>query len=167
MTLLPLPKPKPDLALGNSQSAFNRNQPATIDLVIDKFGTSYAKPDSYLRFPFLDVEFKSQAKNGTLCVATSQVAGAGPIAMNGNLELMSLSFGLDSFDFDEQQFFPVIMDHKTAYVNVYWIRNQADIQQNSFQLEELSTHLLSNAEIVRALRRAIKNILEYGSNIRL
>lgn len=165
---LPLPKPKPDLAFGYSQSAFNEEQLATIDLLVDDhFGCSYAIPDQKLRFPFFNVEFKSQAKNGTLYVATNQVAGAGAIVMNANLELISRSFGLESFDFDQPQFFSVTMDHKMACVNVHWIRDQTDEGQYSFHLEELSQHLLKDANGVRALRRAIKNILDHGSDTRL
>ncbi|KAL8728484.1 MAG: hypothetical protein Q9166_005382 [cf. Caloplaca sp. 2 TL-2023] len=167
-TPIPLPKPKPDLAFGNSEAAFNRNQLAAIGLLVhDQSGTSYAVPDQCLQFPFLNVEFKSQAKNGTLYIATNQAAGAGAIAMNGYLELMSRSFGLDSFDFNEPLFFSVTMDHKMACLNVHWIRNQAEIGQYSFHLDEVSTHPMDNANSVRDLVRAIKNILEECSDTRL
>lgn len=165
---LPLPKPKPDLAFGYSRTAFNREQLTTVDLLIDdQFGCSYAIPDQKLRFPFLNIEFKSQAKSGTLHVATNQAAGAGAIALNGNLELISRCFGAESFDFDEPQFFSVTMDHKFACVNVHWIRDRAEGEQYSFHLEELSAHILKDANGVRALRRAIKNILDHASDPRL
>ena len=165
---LPLPKPKPDLAFGYSEAAFSRNQLATIDfLVEDQFGRSYAVPDQKLRFPFLDVEFKSQAKSGTHYVATNQVAGAGAVALNGSLELIRRSFGADSFDFDESQFFSVTMDHELARINVHWLSNPTEGGQHSFHVEGLSKHLLDDANGLRALRRAIKNILEYGSDTRL
>lgn len=61
---LPLPRPMPDLAFGYSEDAFTRNQLRTIDLLVDdQFGRSYAIPDRKLRFPFLSIEFKSQAKS--------------------------------------------------------------------------------------------------------
>lgn len=164
---LPLPKPKPCLAFGHSPAAFNEEQLATIDLLVDDHvGRSYAIPDQKLQFPFFNVEFKSQAKNGTLYVAENQVAGAGAIAMNANLELVSRSLGLESFDFDQPQFFSVTLDHKMACVNVHWIGNRADEGQYSFHLEELSTYLLKDENGVRALRHAIKNILDYGSDTR-
>ena len=167
-TPLPLPRPKPDLAFGISEAAFNRNQLAAIGLLVhDQFGTSYAAPDQGLHFPFLNVEFKSQAKNGTLYVATNQAAGAGAIAMNGYLELMLRSFGLDSFNFNEPLFFSVTMDHKMACLNVHWVRNQAEIGQYSFHLDEVSMHPMDNANDVRDLVRAIKNILEEFSDTRL
>lgn len=165
---LPLPLPKPNLAFGYSQAAFNKEQLTTIDLLVDdQFGCSFAVPDQKLLFPFLAVEFKSQAENGTLYVATNQVASAGAIAMNANMKLQSRSFGLDSFDFDEPQFFSVTLDNILARVNVHWIRNRTDGEPHSFHLEKLSTHLLDDAHGVRSLRRAIKNILDYGSDIRL
>jgi hypothetical protein len=59
-TPLPTPKPKPDLAFGSSLAAFNEYQNTAVDfLVLDHFGCSYAIPDHKLRFPFLNVEFKS------------------------------------------------------------------------------------------------------------
>jgi len=62
---LPLPRPKPVLVFGYSEAAFTEKQLMTIDLLVDdQFGRNYAIPDQKLRFPFLDVEFKSQAKNG-------------------------------------------------------------------------------------------------------
>lgn len=167
-TPLPLPKPKSDLAFGYSEAAFSRNQLGTIDLLVDdQFGRSYTVPDQKLRFPFLDVEFKSQAKSGTHYIATNQVAGAGAIALNGNLELIRRSFGAESFDFDEPQFFSVTMDHELARINVHWLSNPTEGGQYSFHVEGLSKHLLDDANGLRALRRAIKNILDYGSDARL
>ncbi len=140
----------------------------TIDLLVaDQFEQSYAIPDQTLRFPFLDVKFKSQAKKGTHYVATNQVAGAGAIALNGVLELIGRSFGLESFDFDEPYFFSVTMDHQIACVNVHWIHKPAEGGQNSFHVEGLSTHVLKNTNDLRALRYAIKNILDHGSDARL
>lgn len=87
--------------------------------------------------------------------------------MHGHLELWSRSFELDSLDFNEPRFFSVIMDHTMAHLNVHWIRNQADIGQHSFHLDEVSIHLMDDADSVRALIRAIKNILEECSDARL
>jgi len=165
---LPLPRPKPDLAFGYSEAAFSRKQLMTIDLLIDdQFGRSYVVPDQKLRFPFLDIEFKSQAKNGTHYVATNQVAGAGAIALNGNLELIQRSFGAGSLDYNEPQFFSVTMDHQLACVNVHWLRAPAEGGQHSFHVEGLSKHLLDDANGIRAVVRAIKNILDHGADARL
>jgi hypothetical protein len=107
-----LPRPKPDLAFGYSQAAFTEKQLITIDLLVDdRFGRNYAVPDQKLRFLFLNVEFKSQAKNGTHYVAINQVTGTETIALNGHMELIQRSFRAESFDFNEPQFFSVTMDH--------------------------------------------------------
>ena len=165
---LPLPKPKPDLAFGYSETAFTRKQLKTIELLVDdQFGRSYAVPDRKLRFPFLNIEFKSQAKNGTHFIATNQVAGAGAITLNGNLEFHKRSFGTESFDFDEPQFFSVTMDHQLACLNVHWLSAPAEGGQPSFHVEGLSKHLLDDANGLRAITRAIKNILDYGLDVRL
>jgi hypothetical protein len=69
----PLPKPKPDLAFGYSQDAFTENQLETIELLVDdQFGRSYAVPGQKLRFPFLEIEFKPRAKNGTHYITTGR-----------------------------------------------------------------------------------------------
>ena len=165
---LPLPRPKPDLAFGYSETAFNHKQLMTLDLLVDdRFGQSYVVPDQKLRFPFLDIEFKSQAKKGTHYVATNQVAGAGAIALNGNMELMQRGLGTKGFDYEEPQFFSVTMDHQLACVNVHWLRAPAEGGQYSFHVEGLSQHLLKDADGIRAITRAIKNILEYGADARL
>jgi hypothetical protein len=165
---LPLPKPKPDLAFGYSEVAFTENQLMTIDLLIDdKFGRSYAVPDKKLRFPFLDIDFKSQAKSGTHYVATNQVAGTGAVALNGHLELMKRSSGLAKLDYNEPQFFSVTIDHEIARVNVHWLSKPAESGQYGFHVESLSKHFLDDADSIRAVIRAIKNILDYGLDARL
>ena len=165
---LPLPKPKPDLIFGYSEAAFTDNQLAAIDLLVDdQFGQSYAVPDQKLRFPFLDIEFKSQAENGTHFVATNQVAGAGAIVLNGNLELIQRSFGADKIDFNEPQFFSVTMDHEIVRINVHWLSAPTDGGKYGFHVEGLLKHFLDDANGLRAIIRAIKNILDHGSDARL
>lgn len=166
---LPLPKPKPDLTFGYSEAAFTDNQLGTIDLLVDdQFGQSHAVPDQKVRFPFLQIEFKSQAKNGTHYIATNQAAGAGAIALNGNLELMQRSFGLEKFDYEEPRYFSVTIDHQLACVNVHWLRAPTEKGgQHSFHVEGLSKHLLDDEKGIRAVSRAIKNILDYGADARL
>jgi hypothetical protein len=167
-TPLPLPKPAPDLAFGYSKAAFTEKQLMTIDLLVDdQFGRSYAVPDQKLRFPFLEIEFKSQAKNGTHYIATNQAAGAGAISLNGHMELMQRSFGMENFDYDEPQYFSLTMDHAYAQINVHWLRTATEAGQYSFHVEGLSQHLLQDANGIRAVSRAIKNILDYGANTRL
>ena len=165
---LPLPKPRPDLVFGYSQAAFTENQLGTIELLVDdQFDRSYAVPDQKLRFPFLDIEFKSQAKNGTHYIGTNQAAGTGAIAISGNMELMQRSFGMDKFDYEEPQFFSVTMDHELARINVHWLKAPVHGGNHSFQVEGLSQHLLRDAGGIRAVTRAIKNILDYGVDVRL
>jgi hypothetical protein len=136
---LSLPRPKPDQVFGYSQAAFTEKELMTIDLLVDhQFGRSYAVPDEKFRFPFLDIEFKSQAKNGTRYVAIYQIAGTGAITLNGNMELIQRSFGKGSFDFDEPQFLSLTIDHAYAQINVHWISAPMDGGQYSFHVERLS-----------------------------
>ena len=89
------------------------------------------------------------------------------IALNGYLELIQRSFGVECFDFDEPYFFSITMDHQLACVNVHWVRKPVENEQYSFHVEGLSTHLLNDTDGLRTLQRAIKNILNYGSDARL
>jgi len=165
---LPLPQPKPDLAFGYSETAFTENQLGTIDLLIeDQLGRSYAIPDKKLRFPFLTVDFKSQAKNGTHYIATNQAAGAGAVALNGHLELTRRSFGMEKLDYNEPQFFSVTMDHELARINVHWLSAPTEGGRHSFHVEGLSQHLINDAHGIRVVVRAVKNILDYASDERL
>ncbi|OAP57224.1 hypothetical protein AYL99_07962 [Fonsecaea erecta] len=147
---LPLPRPKPDRIFGYSEEAFTESQLGTIDLLVDDyFGRSYAIPDQKIRFPFLEIDVMSQAKNGTHYIVTNQAAGAGAIALNGNLELMRRSSGLEKFDYEEPLYFSITEG------------------RHSFHVAGLSKHLLDDANGIRALSRAIKNILDNGTDVRL
>lgn len=137
---LPLPKPKPDTTFSFSKAAFSRFQLATINFLVQApNGPSFASPYQDLRFPFASVEYKSQAKDGSIRVATNQGAGASAIALNGYLELMSRGPGLDTTDLnlDKFLFFSVTMDQNIAYVNMVWVGKTPDTNQHSFHLEEL------------------------------
>lgn len=165
---LPLSKPKPDLIFGYSRAAFTEDQLMTIDLLVDdQFGRSYATPERNIRFPFLQVEFKSQAKTGTHFVATNQVAGAGAIALQGTMNLIQRSSGMKDFDYDQPQYFSITMDHELARINVHWLKAPTRGGQTSFHVETLAWHIIRDANGIRAVSRAVKNILDYGTEARL
>lgn len=167
---LPLPRPKPDLAFGyHSGAAFTVDQLCAMKLFVDNLsGRSYAVPDQKLAFPFLQVEYKSQAKGGSHFAAANQAAGPGAIAMNGYLALMHYSFGLDTFDYDEPQYFSVTMDHQLACIYVHWLMAPTTQgEPHSFHMKLLSQYLLEEAKDIGRLDNAIKNILDYGVNSRL
>jgi len=118
-------------------------------------------------FHFLDIDFKSQAKGGTHYIATNQVAGTDAVSLNGSLELIKRSFGVEKLDYGEPQFFSVTMDHELARINVHWLSALAEGGRHSFHVEGLSQHLLNDATGIRTVVRAVKNILDYGSDVRL
>lgn len=161
---LPLPKPKPDKAFAYGKAAFSPSQLATISLLAQgPVGPSFASPHEGLRFPYLVIELKSQAKDGTLRVARNQAAGAGAIALNGYLELMSRGPGLDEFDLNQPLFFSVTMDQEFASVNAHWIGKNLDTNQHTFHLEELKMLTLKYDDSIHVFQRAIKNIHDYAS----
>lgn len=168
--LPPLPKPQPGLIFGYSDTAFTENQSEAIDLLVDRqSGRSYAVPDLKVRFPFLQVEFKSQGEDRTHRIATNQAAGAGAIALNGNLELIRRGFGLDDFDYAEPRYFSISMNHEQARINVHWLaaRARVDGQPYGFHVQPLSKYRLDHENGLRTLSRAIKNILDHGVQVRL
>lgn len=135
---LPLPKPKPDTTFAYSKAAFNRSQLATMNLLVrNPNGPSFASPCQDIRFPFAVIEYKSKAKDGSIRVATNQAAGAGAVASNGFLELMSRASSLDAADPNKPLFFSVTMDQNSAYINVEWIGKTSDTNQHTFHHEEL------------------------------
>ncbi len=166
-TPIPLQIPKPDKAFGYSEEAFTKDQLTAIDLLTDQSGRSYAVPDKRLRFPFLHIEFKSQAKKGTHYVATNQVAVAGSIMLNSHLELTRRGLGIKDLDYNEPLFYSLSMDHQVAYLNVHWLGTDAKDGQISFHVEGLSKHFLDEIDGLRAVQKAVKNILDYGQGERL
>ena len=104
---------------------------------------------------------------GTHFTAMNQAANAGSIATNGVLELMRHSFDDKQLDGDEPQFFSLSMDHASACVNVHWLCADAEEGRFSFHVEGLSKHFLDDEDGIRAVRRAVRNIMDYGAEERL
>ena len=162
----PLPKPKPDLVFGYSKTAFDTKQLSAMNLLVDESGRSYPMPDGKVRFPFLVIEFKSQATGGNHFVATNQVANAGAIAMEGALQLARRISAEGNLDSDEPQFFSLSIDNTAAYVNVHWLSQNAESGAFSLHMTQLQRYWL-DADGFIAINRAVKNILDYGVNERL
>ncbi|MCJ1441769.1 MAG: hypothetical protein MMC23_002261 [Stictis urceolatum] len=161
---LPLPKPKPDTTFAFSKAAFTESQLGTIkSLVQYPNGPSFASPSPDIRFPFAIIEYKSQAKDGSIRVATNQAAGAGAVALNGFLELMNRGPGLDASDVNKPLFFSVAMDQNSAYINMHWIGKTSDTNEHTFHLEELRMLPLRYDDSIQVLQRALKNIHEYAA----
>ncbi|KAF7505157.1 hypothetical protein GJ744_001223 [Endocarpon pusillum] len=87
--------------------------------------------------------------------------------MNGILELMSCSSGLDGFDLNQPLFFSVTIDQEFAGVNVHWIGKNPNTNQHTFHLEELKMLPLKYDDSIQDLQRAIKNIFDYAADPRL
>lgn len=164
---LPLSSPKPDRIFGYSKTAFNKDRIRTIDLLIDKSGRSYAIPDNEIRLPFFEVECKSQAKSGTHFIAMNQAANTGSVALHGYLELLRCSFGVEAIDYSEPQFFSLTIDQVYVQINVHWVSAGADNAQFSFHVGMLERYFLNRLDDIKAVRQAVKNILDYAVTDRL
>lgn len=161
---LPLPKPKPDTAFSFSKIAFDRYQQGTMSsLVIEPNGPSFASPNQDLRFPYLVIEYKSQAKDGSIRVATNQAAGAGAVALNGLRETISRGLDLDPSDMDKIVVFLVTMDQNNASINVEWMGKTLDTNEYTYHFEELRMLSLRYGDSIQVLQRALKNIHGWAS----
>lgn len=168
-SILLLPRPKPDFVFGYSRLAFSTCQTSSILHLVDgEFGHSYAIPDDNVCFPFLTIELKSQAKKGTHFAATNQAAGAGAIALNGQLELLRRSCGATGLDATEPRFFSVTIDQAYAQINVHWVGGgPVQGEPYSFHVKTIARHFLDNLEGVRAVSHALENILDYSIDVLL
>ncbi|KAL9607690.1 MAG: hypothetical protein Q9167_007420 [Letrouitia subvulpina] len=164
---LPLSKPKPGCAFGFSKSAFTSDQQEVAHLLVDQFGRSYARPDKNLLYPFLSIDFKSEATGGTHHIGTNQAANAGAIALHGFLESMRRTSSVDDFNYDEPKFFSMTLDAAYVKINVHWVRKTSKEGEFEFHVTKIARHNLDNENGVKAVQRSAKNILEYGLNKQL
>jgi hypothetical protein len=113
--LLPLKRPQLDVTFALCHRAFTKTQLAAIPALLPiPSGKSYFNAGNGLHCPpppfFFVIEFKAQAKRGTMYVAANQAAGAGAVALNNTLQLWtrSLSSYADAvrFDYNELLFIP-------------------------------------------------------------
>ena len=161
-----LRRPKPDLAFGYSGAAFDKNQDMAVGLLSTEGEKSYAKPLETLRFPFLQLEFKS-ISTGTRIVAENQVANGGAIAMRGLLELYRRILAEKDINMDIPQFFSLCLDQSVAYVNAHWLSYETDNMTISFHMIEIGSYLLNRSKNLKKVHQIVKNILDYGLRERL
>jgi hypothetical protein len=83
------------------------------------------------------------------------------------MKLMERSLGLEHFDYDKPQYFSIGVDHQLAQISVHWVKAPTEGGQHSFHLKELSQYQLQDANGIRALSRAIRNIVDDGAHSRL
>lgn len=159
-------RPKPDLAFGYSGAAFDKNQDMAIGLLSTEDEKSYAKPVETLRFPFLQLEFKS-ISTGSRKVAENQVANGGAIAMRGLLELFRRISAEKDINMDIPQFFSLCLDQSVVHVNAHWLSYNPDNTTISFHMAEIVSYLLNRSKSLKKVHQIVKNILDYGLRERL
>lgn len=86
--------------------------------------------------------------------------------MNGALELALRLSAEGNIDFDEPMFFSITIDHLTAYINVHWLSKEAESGAYCFHMRRILRYFL-DVDGLKAVDRAIKNILHYGAKERL
>ena len=164
--LASIAKPNPDLVFGYSEDTFEDNQHMALDLLVAQFNKDYAMPDAGLRFHFFCCRIqgtsnrwhpfhchKSSCKRWRSChVSTVQLARR--VSAERNV------------DFDEPQCFSISIYHAMACINVRWVSRDAKNGAFRFHLKHLLSYVL-NIDGLKAVDRAIRNILSYGANERL
>ena len=164
-SLSALPKPKPDMVFGYSLKAFDKKQ-LMISGLLKKGIQNYAMPEKSVMFPFIVIEFKAQATGGTHFIALNQVANAGAVAIEGTLQLARKISAENKIDCDEPQFYSMSIDNVMAFIYVHWLNRDAKNGAFSFHMKHLQRYFL-DVDGLKAVDRAIKNILNYGVNERL
>ena len=86
--------------------------------------------------------------------------------MEGTLQLARTISSEENLDFDEPHFFSLSIDHAMAYVNVHWLSKDANSGAFCFHMKPLFRYFL-DVDGLRAVDRAVKNILDYGVKNRL
>lgn len=122
-------------------------------------------PNGAVIFPFLVVEVKAQSAGGTHFVASNQAVNAGAVAMVGTLDLAQRISAEDEIDLDQPQFFSISIDHETAYINAHLLIRNTENGAFCFHMGHLQRYFL-DADGVKAVKLAAKNIIQYGASIR-
>ena len=163
----PLPMPRPDVAFGYSEAAFDTNQRAATDLLVNELKKSHAMPVQTLGFPFLLIEFKTLAAGGSPFEADNQAANAGAIAMNGLLELYRCNSAEADMDFDNPQCFSLTVNNIYVSLNVHWLSRSAEDGSICFYMASLSNHIITEPDGLKTVHQIVKNILDYAVSKRL
>ncbi|KAH0562761.1 hypothetical protein GP486_002590 [Trichoglossum hirsutum] len=172
--LLPLSEPRCGQLIGYSNRVFTPDQHEAINRLTDEYKQSYAKPcrDHGLWFPFFGIEFVAPANSREFSIAENKAANAGAVAGHGLVELARRASESGDFKhgkYKELQFFSLSMSDRVAILYMHW-GEVPDEYLGKFVLSnvvELSDYSLANLEDLRALRRAVMNILNWGEGERL
>lgn len=156
-----LPTPQPDIAFGYSDVAFNMNQRAAIELLVNELKKSYAMPVQTLRFHFLLIEFNGLGASGSQFEADNKAANAGAIAMNGLLELYRRNSAEADMDFDNPQCFSLTVNNAFVSVNIHWLSHSAEDGSICFRMASLSKHF-TDSDGLKLVQKSVKNILDYA-----
>ncbi|TKA64920.1 hypothetical protein B0A49_12968 [Cryomyces minteri] len=148
--------PVPDITYGIKPSAFNtpqeicHNQPPLNEI---------HQPIADLYWPFLAVEIKSQAKGGSLYVATNQCAGSGSACVKA-MDILSTDYPLSN---DTPLLaFSCAVDGGTAKLYVHWQSSPGE-----FHLATIQRYLLSDPQYLHDLYRHVYSIIHWGTHERL
>lgn len=121
-------------------------------------------------FPFLTLQWKSTAKGGTLHAAFQQAALDGATIVNSLEQLYNSASTTANNDAPPDHVrtchFSFLSDMISAQLFVHW-RHIDDDGEVCYEMERIAHALLCEADEVRKLRHAVKNIIAHAQTARL
>lgn len=159
-------QPKPDKLygyLGDQNGAFTRSQLLAQTLLHPQIPHYPAGTLQGLRFPFFAIEFKAAGgTRGDLWVAANQCAGASSACLNAVDQLNASLPKHESVQRVDNLSYCVAVDNNTAQLYISWKEEELN-----YRLQRVDAFLLSSPEHFQSFRRQVRNVLDWGKNIRL
>lgn len=154
----PLPRPKPKQ---HYCFAYDQFSPEETFKQSNSILQPSAAPSTTGFWPFLVVEFKSQAKQGTHWTGENQAAGGGAVCVNGMEKLLSIAS--ESATPIQSIAFSCVVDRKHANL---WVHYLEKLSGYYISVEVKSYYLNAHQDIILC-RNSLRNILDWAIETRL
>ncbi|GME34152.1 hypothetical protein GTA08_BOTSDO12582 [Neofusicoccum parvum] len=139
--------PVPDVTFGLSDTAFARQQ--LLAMIIPPT-SSVCEPISSLYWPFFVLEYKAQAKGGSIYVVVNQCAGSGSACIKAQAKLKTPADHIPLA-------FSYAIDDRTAELLVHHLD-----ESTKYYVSTVHRYLLADPLHLEHLHRHIHNIIDWG-----
>lgn len=158
----PLTNPKPDFTFGVAETIFETGHRLTSNSYSNLAGIQKGT-----LYPFFFVEWKSGATGGTQHSAQSQAARAGAALVHSILQLYAEALlGSASapklFNAAYSASFSATIDSDYLVLWVHWLDRSEGVAPGTYQMSVIEKYWLNDGENLWRLRKALKNIFEWG-----
>jgi len=168
----PVSKPKPDHHYGFTKAAFGLSDSSFFQLLQHRLVRDHAYPNHENYFPFMVMEFKSEACFGHFRHAENQAAGGGALCVNNTRTFLKLA-GSTEPDMLSTIAFSCLINARIADVWVHWhkpaqgVQRPAGSSRATFLSGELIRCCIDTPDGIQRFMNAMKNILDWGAQSRL